>query len=49
MKKCLNENDGAAFGFENLIPNPLSGVINRRNGCGTILFKKCLSENGSWV
>jgi len=28
----------------NLSPNPI-GVINRRNGCGTTLFKKGLTEN----
>ncbi|WP_048119121.1 MULTISPECIES: hypothetical protein [Methanosarcina] len=30
--------------FMNLSPNPI-GVINRRNGCGTIIFKKGLIEN----
>ncbi|AKB47967.1 hypothetical protein MSKOL_2190 [Methanosarcina sp. Kolksee] len=31
-----------------LSPNPI-GVINRRNGCGTTLFKKGLTENFSNV
>jgi|GEM_PF-2166837 len=34
------------FEFEELILNPI-GVINRRNGCGTTLFKKGLTENSS--
>jgi hypothetical protein len=37
FKKSLIKNS-VTFGFESLIPQTLSGVINRRNGCGAGLW-----------
>jgi len=43
FKKGLTENPEKRLSLKILSPNPI-GVINRRNGCGTTLFKKGLTE-----
>jgi len=43
FKKVLSENPEKRLSLKLLSPNPI-GVINRRNGCGTTLLKKGLTE-----
>jgi len=44
FQKRLDRKPSKHLNLMNLSPNPI-GVINRRNGCGTALFKKGLTEN----
>ena len=44
LKKDLTENPEKRLSLRLLSPNPI-GAINRRNGCGTTLLKKGLTEN----
>jgi len=44
FQKRLDRKPKKYLSLRILFPNPI-GVINRRNGCGTTLFKKGLTEN----
>jgi hypothetical protein len=44
FEKRLDRKPEKYLSLRILSPNPI-GVINRRNGCGTTLFKKGLTEN----